>query len=117
MANLRCGLVESKKHRAWPVLHRLGVSVTDRVAALVAGLYAVHPVETPKGNLGDTCKAIERSRGEKRGEDNKLTSTERRFMQLLDAERGDELFGRVIRVILMAESQGCRSTTGNLKPI
>ena len=43
MANLRCILVASKKHRAWPVLHRLGIRIDDEVAAFVAGLFAAHP--------------------------------------------------------------------------
>ena len=61
MADLRCALVESKKHRAWPVLHRLGVAVTNRVAAIVAALYATHPEETREGNFGATCRAVQTS--------------------------------------------------------
>lgn len=106
MANLRCILVENKKHRAWPALNRLGVPITDDVSAYVAGLFATHPEETSDGNFGDTCKAIEQRRGDKRGDDNKLTPTERRFQHLLSAEKGTELNERVLRMILMAKSQG-----------
>jgi CRISPR system Cascade subunit CasB len=105
MANLRCALVESKKHRAWPVLHRLGIEVTNDVGAIVAALYATHPEETLKGNFGDTCNAIEKSRRENHSDDNKLTPTERRFLHLLAAER-EELLQRVTRLVLMAKSRG-----------
>lgn len=106
MANLRCVLVVTKRHRAWPALHRLGVEINNEVAAHIAGLYATHSEETSAGNFGSTCKAIEQKRGDKRSDDNKLTSTERRFQHLLTAERGDELKDRVLRMVLMAKSQG-----------
>lgn len=106
MANLRCILVANKKHRAWPVLHRLGVAVDNDIAAFVAGLYATHPDDCSNGNFGTTCKAIEKQRGDKLGDDGKLTPTERRFQHLLSAEPGEELQQRVLRMILMAKSQG-----------
>jgi CRISPR system Cascade subunit CasB len=109
MASLRCALVDAKKHRAWPALNRIGVSVTNDIDALVAGLYATHPEEAGTGNFGNTCKAIEISHGESRGDSDKLTPTERRFQHLLAAEWGDELFQRVTRMVLMAKrSQGVR---------
>jgi len=106
MADLRCALVESKKQRAWPVLHRLGVAVTNRMAAIVAALYATHPDETGNGNFGDTCRDIQSRRGDNRSDDSKLTPIERRFLHLLAAERGDELHERVTRMVLMAKSNG-----------
>ena len=106
MASLRCILVDNKKHRAWPALNRLGVAIDDDVSAYVAGFFATHPGETLSGNFGTTCKAIEQKRGEKRSDDNKLTPTERRFQHLLVAERGAELQDRVLRMVLMAKSQG-----------
>lgn len=106
MANLRCILVKNKKHRAWPVLHRLGVAVDNDIAAFVAGLFATHPEVTATGNFGATCKAIERQRGDTGSDDNKLTPTERRFQHLLSAERGEELRQRVLRMLLMAKAQG-----------
>jgi CRISPR system Cascade subunit CasB len=105
MANLRCILVDNKKHRAWPALNRLGVEINDNVSAYVAGLFATHPEETSIGNFGVTCKAIEQKRGDKRNDDNKLTPTERRFQHLISAEKG-ELYGRVLRMVLLAKSQG-----------
>ena len=108
MANLRCVLVDGKRHRAWPALNRIGVSITNDVDALVAGLFATHPEEAQVGNFGTTCKAIEASRGEDRGDGSKLTPTERRFQHLLAAEKGEELHQRVSRMVLMAKSQGVR---------
>lgn len=106
MANLRCILVDNKKHRAWAALNRLGVEINNDVSVYVAGLYATHPEETSTGNFGVTCKTIEQRRGEKRSDDNKLTPTERRFQHLLTAERGAELHDRIMRMVLMAKSQG-----------
>ncbi len=106
MANLRCVLVDNKKHRAWPALNRIGVNVTNDVDALIACLFATHPEETQTGNFGTTCKVIESRRNDKRSDDNKLTPTERRFQHLLSAEKGDELYQRVTRMVLMAKSQG-----------
>lgn len=106
MANLRCAHVDSKKHRAWPALNRLGVAIDDSLSAYVAGLFATHPEETSTGNFGTTCKAIEQRRGDKRSDDNKLTLTERRFQHLLTAETEAELCARVLRMVLMAKSQG-----------
>jgi CRISPR system Cascade subunit CasB len=106
MASLRCVLVEGKKHRAWPALNRIGVGVKNDVNALIAGLFATHPEETDTGNFGATCKAIEMIRKENRGD--KLTPTERRFQYLLAAEKGDELYQRVTRMVLLAKSQGVR---------
>lgn len=106
MANLRCVLVENKKHRAWPALNRLGIEINNDVSAYVAGLFATHPEVTDSGNFGATCRMIELRRGDRRGDDNKLTPTERRFQQLLMSEKGPELFDRVLRMVLMAKSQG-----------
>jgi CRISPR system Cascade subunit CasB len=103
MAALRCVLVENKKHRAWPALHRLGVKVTDFDSALIAGLFAMHWDETARGNFGDTCLAIEKKRLESRGKDNKLTPTERRFQHLLISEKS-ELHGRLMRMVRLAKS-------------
>ena len=114
MANLRCILVDNKKHRAWPALNRLGVAIDNDVAPFVAGLYATHPSEDTSKNFGATCKLIERARREDiieaadktgMGKKKNLTPTERRFQHLLSANR-DEIFERVMRMLLMAKSQG-----------
>lgn len=104
MANLRCILVDSKKHRAWPVLNRLGVAIDDEDAAFIAGLYATHPDETFTGNFGATCKLIEMKKDINRGDDGKLTPTERRFQHLLAAEVGGELYSCIRRMVLMAKA-------------
>ena len=112
MANLRCILVDSKKHRAWPVLNRLGVAIDNDVAAFVAGLFATHPEgdSASSKNFGVTCKQIERARGEEASDalsekKKQLTPTERRFQHILAASK-DEIFERVMRMVLMAKSQG-----------
>jgi CRISPR system Cascade subunit CasB len=105
MANLRCILVDNKKHRAWPALNRLGIAIKDGDSAYTAGFFATHPEETSTGNFGSTCKAIENKRGELPGSDNKMTQTERRFQYLLAAEKS-ELYSRVLRMVRMAKSQG-----------
>lgn len=109
MADLRCGLVATKRHRSWPALSRLNVSVNDGVASLVAGLYATHQQESNEGNLGTTCRLLQRSRGELRtgaDRDSKLTPTERRFQLVLAAEEGAELHERVTRLVLLARAEG-----------
>lgn len=105
MANLRCVLVDSKKHRAWPVLYRLGIPIDNDVLAFIAGLFATHPEVTSSGNFGNTCKTIEIKRKETVSSDLKLTQTERRFQHLLAANK-EEVFDRVKRIVLMAKSQG-----------
>lgn len=106
MANLRCILVENKKHRAWPALNRLGIKVDDHIPAFVAGLYATHPEgDMGTGNFGATCRNIESKRGEVRDKDGKPTPTERRFQHLLAAKGWDELRDRVLRMARMAKSQ------------
>ena len=105
MADLRCTLVDNKKHRAWPALNRLGIAIKDDNSAYTAGFFAIHPEETSTGNFGTTCKAIENKRGEVSGSDNKLTPTERRFQHLLAAEKS-EIYSRVLRMVRMAKSQG-----------
>ena len=118
MANLRCILVESKKHRAWQVLNRIGVRIDDDVAAFVSGIFATYPDgdSDSSRNFGVTCKAIERARNEASSntdKDKKLTPTERRFQHLLAADR-DEIQDRVMRMVLLAKSQGVAVNYGKL---
>lgn len=118
MANLRCILVENKKHRAWPVLSRIGVAIDNDVAAFVSGLFATYPDgdSDSSRNFGVTCKAIERARNEASSntdKDKKLTPTERRFQHLLAADR-DEIQDRVMRMVLLAKSQGVTVNYGKL---
>lgn len=107
LANLRCVLVDNKKHRAWPALNRLGVPINEDDTAFIAGLFATHPEDdTHAGNFGATCKAIERERNETTSKANKLSPTERRFQHLLAAESKEELYARILRMVLMAKSKG-----------
>lgn len=116
MADLRCFLTPSRRHRAWPALHRIGVPITEEVSAFVAGLYATHPEGDSQaiGNFGETCKRIETSKGKKSHQEhqsstssgrNSLTPTERRFQHLLAADRS-EIQDRVRRMTSLAKSLG-----------
>lgn len=104
MANLRCLLVPNKKHRAWPVLHRLGIPIEKKEESYVAALYAKHPLDTGKGNFGNTCKLIELRKDNIKDKEGGLTSTERRFQHLLAANK-DEVPARVLRMIMLAERE------------
>lgn len=106
MADLRCTLINGKKHRAWPALHRINVRIQDEIKALIAGLFATHPEETANGSFGITCKQLEALRSGGAKADDKVTPTERRFQHLIAAEPGEELFSRITRMVLMAKSQG-----------
>ena len=105
LAMLRSTLVDSKRHRAWPALSSLGIEIDDKVACLVAGLYATHPEDASEGNMGVVMRQIRNARGEGK-DDGKATPTERRLQQLLSSDAGDELHERVIRAIQMAKSHG-----------
>lgn len=106
MANLRCILVENKKHRAWPALNRLGVKIDDHVSTFIAGIYATHPDgDMNTGNLGETFRNIASKRGEVLEKHGKPTPTEQRFQHLLAAKGWDELRDRVLRMARMAKSQ------------
>ena len=115
MADLRCYLVPGKRHRAWPALSRLNVAIENEKNAVVAALYATHPEETAQGNLGTTCRLIEKKKDGGSSGDDKLSPTERRFQHVLAAEAGQELFDRVTRMILLAKAQGIPVNYGQLE--
>lgn len=117
MASLRCALVEGKRHRAWPLLARFqGVGSDFRALAvqLVAGLYASHPDECDNGDLGSTCRAFlsvdERLVIGSKGEPGPVS---RRMQHLLAAE-GEEVFPRVLRLVLRAKAEGVPVNYGQL---
>jgi CRISPR system Cascade subunit CasB len=108
MADMRCVLVDGKRHRAWPYLGRFG-GIGDthlaRTVQTVAGLYATHPEETSEGDFGALCRAL---LGE---EERKQLATaagvgpiSRRFQHLLAAE-DEEIFDRIIRLVLRAKAE------------
>jgi len=105
MAELRCYLVDSKKHRAYSALHYLGIPVDSESESLSAALYALHPMEdgTLK-NFGATAKLIKNAKDDKYSDNSKQTPTERRFQHLLSAEHGKELYERIIRLIMLAKT-------------
>ena len=48
MADLRCAVSDTRRHRAWPWLAAVG-GIESIVIETVAGLYAHHPEETQDG--------------------------------------------------------------------
>ena len=94
MANLRCALVPAKRHRAWPLLARIG-GIDDPVVEVIAGCFAHHPEEIRQGNLGETCRLLAGAH----------TSFDARFRRLLACDRS-ELCKRIRPVILAARSKG-----------
>lgn len=108
MANLRCALVDSKRHRAWPYLANfggIGDKHGNKVVQAIAGLYASHPEETKDGNFGTMCrKLLSDDERQKLNQAEGIGPLSRRFQHLLAAE-GDEIFDRVGRLVLRAKAQ------------
>ena len=99
--------MSTKKQRAWPALNRMGIEIDDNVWPFVAGLYATYPEGAGKsvGNFGATCKAIQMKKDDIKGAEGKPTPVERRFQHLLASNQA-ELKERLLRMVLLAKSQG-----------
>ena len=108
MANLRCVLVESKRHRAWPYVANfggIGEKHGNKVVQTVAGLFATQPEETQDGDFGAMChKLLSDDELKKLAQSDGIGPVSRRFQHLLAAE-GDEIFDRVVRFVLRAKAQ------------
>lgn len=104
MANLKCALIHTKRHMAWPILNKIGIEITNDVEATIAGLYATHPEESIKGNFGTTCALIKKDRNEKSNDDSKTTPIEQRFQHLLSSDTWRELRQRIIKFVLLAKN-------------
>src|SRR5262245_30068055 len=94
MADLRRALNPVQRHRAWPLLARVGGIGNPRIE-VVAGLFAYHPEETNQGNLGTTCRHLA-------GENN---SFDARFRRLLSCDY-DEICDWLRPVVLAAKAKG-----------
>jgi CRISPR system Cascade subunit CasB len=94
MAELRRALNPAQRHRAWPLLARVDGIGNPRVE-VIAGLFAYHPDETDRGNLGTTCRCLAQGNN----------SFEGRFARLL-ACAYDEICDRLRPVILAARAKG-----------
>ena len=117
-ADLRCALVESRKHRAWPLLASfggIGEKHPELVIQTIAGLFANHPLSTATGNMGDTCRSL-MSDDERDGylQERKIGPMTRRFQHLLAASR-DEVCERTIRLVLYARSKEVAVNYGQLQ--
>jgi CRISPR system Cascade subunit CasB len=109
MANLRCALVESKRHRAWPYLKDFDCiddeKYRSRVIQTIAGLYATHSEETHEGNFGAMChKLLSDDERQKLNQAEGIGPVSRRFQHLLASE-GEEIFDRVRHLVLRAKAQ------------
>lgn len=109
MANLRCALVKNKRHRSWPYLKNFDCiddqKHRNRVVQTIAGLYATHSEETHEGNFGAMChKMLSDDERQKLNKAEGIGPVSRRFQHLLAAE-GDEIFDRVVRLVLYAKAQ------------
>lgn len=94
MAELRRALNPAQRHRAWPLLARVG-GIDEPRYETVAGLFAYHPLETCSGNFGATCRLLS-------GEHN---SFEGRFRRLLACDRND-ICDHVRPIVLATRAKG-----------
>lgn len=95
MANLRCALTDTRKCRAWPLLGEIG-GIGNTTIETVAGLYATHPQETEKGNIGSLCKAL-------CGENNTF---EGRFKRILTCNTREEVCAHLRPLVTAAKAKG-----------
>jgi CRISPR system Cascade subunit CasB len=94
MAELRRALSPAQRHRAWPLLARVGGIGNPRIE-VIAGLFAYQPEESHSGNLGATCRRLAVGNN----------SFEGRFARLLACDY-DEICERLRPVILAAKAKG-----------
>lgn len=111
LADLRCALVKSRRYRAWPHLARfngVGDGYKARLVQTIAGLYAYPPLEAvEKNNLGDMCFALlsDEERQELNQEKSRPGPMAKRLQYIL-ASTGEEIFDRIVRLVLYAKSKG-----------
>ena len=105
LAQLRCGIVPGKQHRAWPLLARFdGIEGHGgEVVRTIAALYAAHPEESVSGSMGRVCRRL--CSDDERRDDEKPGPIGVRFQHLLAAETA-EVCPRVVRLILRAKVEG-----------
>lgn len=109
MANLRCGLVENKRHRAWPLLawcKGIGDDYRAQTIQYIAGFFATHPDDdTNMGDFGYTCRQLmDRDELDRISSAVEVGPLSRRFQHLIAAD-GEEIFQRVLRFILRCKAK------------
>lgn len=90
MASLRCLLSTEQKFRGWQLI--AGINGIGNVAVeIVAGLYAMHPMEKndESYNFGDACRRLATDR--KTNKVSEESPFDRRFKRLLSCDSRDEL--------------------------
>jgi len=95
MSNLRRALNPGTRHYAWPLLGKWG-GIDKPEFETVAGLFALHPLESAQGNLGTACRKLDEGSG----------SFDARFRRLLACDSKDEICERLRAVITMAARNG-----------
>lgn len=111
LANVCCALRGNLKQRAWPFLARFGgidnhvyeYDHNAKVVQTIAGLFAMHPVETKAGDFGSAVRYLMRD-DEKLADPKDVGPIARRFQHLLSSER-EEICDRVIRLVLRMKSR------------
>ncbi len=108
MAMLRCALIESKRHRAWPILGRFGAignSHGAQTLQFIGGLFATHPENSENaGNIGKTCLGL--CRQDERPDKGEKPGPMAKRLQWLLAAEPEEIRERVLRIIQMAKTKG-----------
>lgn len=106
LAALRRGASEGTVMDAWPVVASLGGTIGkpgESPHVDIAALYASHPVVTPQGNFGATCRTIALADAK----DRKLPeSYERRFRRLLSCGDSSDLVGQLRSWVRLAAGKG-----------
>ena len=105
MATLRKGLIENQAHATWPLLYRfMDFEKPYNVKALqtIAGLFAHHSTTIDSGNFGSLCHQLLDSDEKQKMASGESGPISRHFQHAL-AANGDEIFSRVIRIVLRAK--------------
>lgn len=94
MADLRRAINSTQRHRAWPLLARVG-GIGDQRYETVAGLFAYHPEESRTGNFGTTCRKLSGT----------YSTFEGRFLRLLACSHRDDVYSHIRPVVLAAKAK------------
>lgn len=98
MAALRCLLKSEQRFMGWPLLSHIG-GIGNKAVETVAGLYALHPLESTDSNynFGDACRHLAINR--KTSNVSEESPFDRRFRRLLSCDTRDELCLHLIDVV------------------
>lgn len=111
MAGLRCLLRPSQRMRGWMALGQLPGAIGDRIVETVAGLYALHPLESTDKNygFGSACRKLARLRGNS----DDSSPLDMRFRRLLACTR-EELLSHLPEMMMGLKSADIPVNYNNL---